>query len=152
MTQSTEGCPHRTRFGRITYLTLIFLLICAAGYFRLRLPQAPLLDPDIGGYLEPALLALSGHGFQHIEGRGFVYPGFVYLILALFRDFRAITIVQHISGLAAGGVLLACWNRCLSLIPRPITPKPVYRILGLLIAALFLFNTSVVRLEPLIRP
>ena len=152
MTQSTEGCPHRTRFGRITYLTLIFLLICAAGYFRLRLPQAPLLDPDIGGYLEPALLALSGHGFQHIEGRGFVYPGFVYLILALFRDFRAITIVQHISGLAAGGVLLACWNRCLSLIPRPITPKPVYRILGLLIAALFLFNTSVVRLEHLIRP
>jgi hypothetical protein len=151
-TQSTEGCPRRTRFGGITYVALIFLLICAAGYFRLRLPPAPLVDPDVGGYLEPALLALSGHGFQHIEGRSFVYPGFVYLILAAFPDFRAITVAQHISGLAAGGVLLACWNRCWSLIPRPITPKPVYRILGLMVAALFLFNTSVVRLEHLIRP
>jgi hypothetical protein len=152
MTESTEGCPHPTRFGRITYVALIFILICAAAYFRLRLPREPLLDPDVWGYLEPALLALTGHGFQHIEGRAFVYPGFVYLILAVFRDFRAITIVQHLSGLAAGGVLLACWNRCLGLIPRPNTPKPVYRILGLLVAALFLFNTSVVRFEHLIRP
>jgi hypothetical protein len=144
--------PHDSPFERIIYVTLIILLFSWACYFRSRLPQEPLIDPDVDGYLGPGLLALTGHGFQHIEGRSFVYPGFVYLILAVFRDFRAITIVQHLSGLAAGGVLLACWNRCLSFIPRPVTPKSVYRILGLLVAALFLFNTSVVRLEHLIRP
>jgi hypothetical protein len=143
---------HVFRFERILYVTLLTLLFCGAAHFRLSLPQEPLIDPDVGGYLGPGLQALTGHGFQHIEGRSFVYPGFVYLILAVFRDFRAITIIQHLSGLAAGGVLLACWNYCLSLIPSPITPKPVYRILGLLVAALFLFNTSVVRLEHLIRP
>jgi hypothetical protein len=143
---------HDFPLERTLYVTLLILLFSCAGYFRLRLPQEPLIDPDVDGYLGPGLLALTGHGFQHIEGRSFVYPGFVYLILAVFRDFRAITIVQHLSGLAAGGVLLSCWNRCLSLIPRPITPKSVYRTLGLLVAALFLFNTSVVRFEHLIRP
>ncbi len=143
---------HDSPLERILYIALLVLLFCCAGYFRLRLPREPLIDPDVDGYLGPGLLALTGHGFQHIEGRSFVYPGFVYLILAVFRDFRAITVVQHLSGLAAGGVLLACWNRCLSLIPRPITPKPVYRLFGLLVAGLFLFNTSVVRLEHLIRP
>jgi hypothetical protein len=148
----TPTRPHDSRLERIIYITLSILLFSCAGYFRLRLPQEPLIDPDVDGYLGPGLLALTGHSFQHIEGRSFVYPGFVYLILAVFRDFRAITIVQHLSGLAAGGVLLSSWNRCLSLIPRPITPKSVYRTLGLLVAALFLFNTSVVRLEHLIRP
>jgi hypothetical protein len=143
---------HVFPLARIIYITLFILLFSCAGYFRFRLPQEPFIDPDVDGYLGPGLLALTGNGFQHIEGRSFVYPGFVYLILAVFRDFRAITIVQHLSGLAAGGVLLACWDRCFNLIPRPITPKPVYRILGLLVAALFLFNTSVVRLEHLIRP
>ncbi len=141
-----------SHLARILYIVLLIFLFSCAAYFRWGLPQEPLIDPDVDGYLGPGLLALTGHGFQHIEGRSFVYPGFVYLILAFFRDFRAITIVQHLSGLAAGGVLLACWNRCLSLIPSPITPKPVYRLLGLLVAALFLFNTSVVRLEHLIRP
>src|ERR1700759_3083587 len=148
----TSPRRHDSSLERIIYVTLLILLFCCAGYFRLRLRQEPFIDPDVDGYLGPGLLALTGHGFQHIEGRSFVYPGFVYSILAVFRDFRAITIVQHLSGLAAGGVLLSCWNCCLSLIPRPITPKSVYRTLGLLVAALFLFNTSVVRLEHLIRP
>ncbi len=154
MTESTatEEDLRRSLFERFTYLTLVLLLMCAAGFFRLRLPQEPLIDPDVGGYLDPALLALTDHGFQHREGRSFVYPGFVYLTLATFGDFRAISIIQHLLGLAAGGVLLACWNRCLRFIKRPITPTLIYRLLGLLVAALFLFNSSVVRFEHLIRP
>src|SRR6185295_12003672 len=63
-----------------------------------------------------------------------------------------ITIVQHLLGLATGGVLLVCWNRSLNFIQRPVTPRLIGQFLGLLVAALFLFNTSVVRLEHAIRP
>jgi hypothetical protein len=154
MLQTIAG-PEKSRrplFARIIYLTLALLLVCAAAFFRLRLPQEPFVDPDVAGYLDPALLALTDHGFQHIEGRSFVYPGFVYLILGTFRDFRAISIVQHLSGLAAGGILLACWNRSLTFILKPVTPTIIGPLLGLLVAALFLFNASVVRLEQMIRP
>jgi hypothetical protein len=143
---------HRFLCARIIYLTLALLLMCAAAFFRWRIPQEPLIDPDVGGYLDPALLALTDHGFQHLEGRSFVYPGFVYLILGTFRDFRAISIVQHLMGLAAGGILLACWNLSLTFIKKPVTPTIIGHLLGLLVAALFLFNTSVIRLEHLIRP
>jgi hypothetical protein len=139
-------------FARIAYIALALLLMCAAGCFRLGLPQEPLIDPDVDGYLDPALLALTDHGFQHIEGRSFVYPGFVYLILGTFHNFRAISIVQHLLGLAAGGIQLSCWNRSLSFIKKPVTPTIICRLLGLLVAALFLFNTSVIRLEAVIRP
>jgi hypothetical protein len=154
-TLQTIAGPVKTRrplFARIVYLTLALLLLCAAAFFRFRLPQDPLVDPDVAGYLDPALLALTDHGFQHIGGRSFVYPGFVYLVLGTFRDFRAISIVQHLSGLAAGGILLACWNRSLTFILKPVTPTIIGRLLGLLVAALFLFNASVVRLEQTIRP
>ena len=139
-------------FARIAYIALALLLTCAAGFFRLGLPQEPLIDPDVDGYLDPALLALTDHGFQHVEARSFVYPGFVYLVLGTFHDFRAISIVQHLLGLAAGGIQLSCWNRSLSFIKKPVAPIVVRRLLGLLVAALFLFNTSVIRLEAMIRP
>ena len=139
-------------FARIIYIALALLLICAAGFFRLRLPHEPLIDPDVGAYLGPTLQALTDHGLNHSGGVSFVYPGFLYLILRTFRDFRAITIVQHLLGLATGGVLLVCWNRSLNFIQRPVTPRLIGQFLGLLVAALFLFNTSVVRLEHAIRP
>ncbi len=151
-TTAAKEKSRRSLLQRISYITLDLLLICAAGFFRLRLPQEPLIDPDVGGYLNPALQALTDHGFQHSGGVTFFYPGFVYLILGTFRDFRAISIVQHLLGLAAGGILLACWNRSLSFIRKPVTPALICRLLGLLVAALFLFNTSVLRLEHAIRP
>ena len=40
--------------------------------------------------------------FGHTNGRNFLYPGFLYLILSVFADFRAITFVQHLLGLTAG--------------------------------------------------
>jgi hypothetical protein len=139
-------------FARIIYIALALLLVCAAGFFRLRFPHEPLIDPDVGAYLGPTLQVLTDHGFQHSGGVSFVYPGFLSLILRTFRDFRAITIVQHLFGLATGGVLMVCWNQSLNLIQKPVTPKVVGQFLGLLVAALFLFNTSAVRLEHAIRP
>jgi hypothetical protein len=151
-TNTAKENQRRSLFGRITYITIALLLICTAGLFRLRLPQEPLIDSDVQAFLGPALTVLTDQGFQHSAGVSFVYPLFAYLILGVFGKFRAITIVQHLLGLAAGGILLACWNRSLSFIKKPVTSTPICRLLGLLVAALFLFNTSVIRLEHAIRP
>jgi hypothetical protein len=151
-TNTAKENQRRSLFGRITYITIALLLMCTAGFFRLRLPQEPLIDSDVQAFLGPALTLLTDQGFQHSAGVSFVYPLFAYLILGVFGKFRAITIVQHLLGLAAGGILLACWNRSLSFIKKPVTSTPICRLLGLLVAALFLFNTSVIRLEHAIRP
>jgi hypothetical protein len=151
-TNTAKENPRRSLCGRIAYITIALLLMCAAGFFRLRFPQEPLIDSDVVAFLGPAMSALTDHGFQHSAGVSFVYPGFVYLILGVFRNFRAISIIQHLLGLATGGILLACWNRSLSFIKKPVTSTLICRLLGLLVAALFLFNTSVIRLEHAIRP
>ena len=111
-----------------TYGVLILLLFAGAALFRFRFPLQPLIDGDIGGYLEPALLQLTHGQFQHVEGRGFVYPGFIFLVLRVFQDFRAITVVQHLLGLAAGAVLLACWNLARTLMRKPTIPTEFYRL------------------------
>jgi hypothetical protein len=136
----------------LTYTGLALLLFSAALLYRFKLPPEPFIDSDLGGYLEPALRQLTHGQFLQVEGRNFVYPGFIYLILRVFRDFRATAIIQHLLGLAAGAVLLACWSCAGTLIKRAIIPAGLYRLCGLPVATLFLFNTSVIRLEHLIRP
>jgi hypothetical protein len=138
--------------SRLSYTALTLLLFGGAFLFRFKLPLQPFIDSDVGGYLEPALLQLAHGQFQHVEGRSFVYPGLIYLILRVFPDFRAITIIQHLLGLAAGAVLLACWNCARTLMRNPMIPLGIYRLSGIIVAASFLFNTSVIRLEHLVRP
>jgi hypothetical protein len=55
-------------------------------------------------------------------------------------------------GVASGGVLLVCWNCARALIKNPTIPIGTYRLCGLPVAALYLFNTSAVRFEHFIRP
>ncbi|PYK77364.1 MAG: hypothetical protein DME37_12690 [Verrucomicrobia bacterium] len=81
-------------------------------------PLTPIADPDTWGYLSPALRKLTCADFGHTQGRNFLYPGFLYLVLRSFGDFRAIAIVQHLLGVAAGGVLLLTWRRLPCLCPR----------------------------------
>jgi hypothetical protein len=140
----------RNRFSQIVYFALTLILFCCAAHFRFQLPQAPFIDPDVRGYLVPALSALAGHGFEHVEGRSFVYPGIVFLILKVCRHFSAVTLFQHMLGLGAGGLLLVVWIRAGLLLGK--TSDLVYRFVGLSLSALFLFNTSVLRFEYLIRP
>src|SRR6516164_10552524 len=102
--------------SRLIYATLTVSLITAALFFRFELPRQPFIDGDVGGYLLPALLQLTHGNFQRLGGRSFVYPGFIYLILLVFKDFRAITLIQHLMGVASGGVLLVCWNCARALI------------------------------------
>src|SRR4051812_23448923 len=104
---------------RVAYWTAVGVIFGWAAWRRFSLPLEPIADLDIWGYLAPALVKLTRGEFVH-EGRNFVYPGFLFLLLRAFGDFRAITIVQHILGLAGGGLILMAWETVRSLSPVPI--------------------------------
>jgi hypothetical protein len=127
-------------------------LLAWGAWVRFRLPLEPIVDADIEGYLGPALSALSGHHFVHVLGRSFPYPGFVFLVLRLFGDFRAIAIVQHLLGVAAGAVILLAWNAVGRLVPPGGFPKPLYPFLGLAPAWTYLESDAMIVFEHHIRP
>ena len=140
------------RFLTPCYLAAAVLLLAWGAERRFRLPQQPLIDPDILGYLGPAISALAGKPFPHLLGRSFPYPAFVYLILRLFGDFRAICVVQHLLGLAAGGLVLLAWNAAVALTPAGGIPRPLFRCLGLLPAYICLGSATAITFEHEIRP
>src|SRR5438270_10929537 len=94
------------RLPKILYWIVVAVLFALAAWQRFSLPLDPIADPDTWGYLAPALRKLLGAEFGHTYGRNFVYPAFVFSILRVFADFRAILIAQHLLGLLAGGLLL----------------------------------------------
>src|SRR3982751_3817649 len=93
------------------YWVVLGLVFAGAAWQRFKLPLTPIADPDTWGYLSPALRKLTGAEFGHTQGRNFLYPGFLYLVLQCFGDFRAIAIVQHLLGVAAGGFFFFPWRR-----------------------------------------
>ena len=120
-------------------------------WLRFSLPLDPIADPDTWGYLAPALQKLTGSGFGH-EGRNFVYPGFLFLLLRLFGDFRAITITQHLLGLAAGSFLLVTWRRVRTFVEASRLNAGTRDFLGLIAAAIFFLAGEPIRTEMQIRP
>src|SRR5947207_9925172 len=103
--------PRRDSLWRLCYWTALALVFAWAVWQRFKLPLDPIADPDTWGYLSPALRKLTGAEFGHTNGRNFVYPAFVFLLLRLFADFRAITIAQHFLGLLAVAFFLLTWKR-----------------------------------------
>src|SRR5881392_4342564 len=93
------------------YWSGVVILFGLAARRRFTLPLDPIADPDTWGYLSPALRKLTGAPFGHTSGRNFLHPGFLYVVLRCFGDFPAIGIVQHLAGLAAGGLFLLTWRR-----------------------------------------
>ena len=90
----------RRVFFWLTTAALVLILLWAA-QARALWPRWPIADPDSWGYLHPALSKLLGGAFEHTNGRNFVYPGFLYLILRATADFGAIPFAQHALGLAS---------------------------------------------------
>ncbi len=101
--------------GYFVWLAVALIMLCWGAKQRFFLPLDPLADGDCYGYLNPALSKLTGGGFEHSTGREFLYPAFVFLNLCVFGDFRAITICQHLAGLATAGVMLLAWQQLLAL-------------------------------------
>lgn len=127
-------------------------LFAWAAWQRFSLPFDPITDPDMWGYLSPALRKLIGAEFAHTEGRNFLYPGFLFLLLRVFGDFRAITVAQHILGLLAGIILLLTWRRARVFTPSPRVGLVAYEWMGLLAAGIFLLATEPTRFETQLRP
>jgi hypothetical protein len=112
------------------------LVFAGAAWQRFSRPLDPIADPDTWGYLSPALRKLTGAEFGHTNGRNFLYPGFLYLVLAAFGDFRAIGVVQHLLGLAAGGIFLVTWRRVRVFVPNSLLNPATYYLIGLIGAAI----------------
>lgn len=133
---------------RIVYVLVVALLFFGAAYGRFSIPQTPLADTDFG-YLLPALSKLGGGSFEYLNGVNFLYPGFVYLLLRTFGDFRALGIVQHMMGLAAGTLFLAAWHRLSDFLPKH---RGLHRWLGLFGVTIYLFANHPIVFESQIRP
>jgi hypothetical protein len=136
----------------VGYIASAVALLVWAALLRFRLPQVPFIDPDVEGYLGPSLVALAGKPFPHLIGRSFPYPAFVFLILRIFGDFRAIPVCQHVIGLGAGALILIAWNAIRDLAPTGGIPKPLFRYMGLAPAYVFLGSATTVSFELQIRP
>ena len=147
---NSSGRPLRTKVGQLVYWSAVAVIFAWAAWLRFRLPLDPIVVPN---YVTPALKKLAGGEFGqiHLE-RTIIYPGFVYLLVRIFGDFRAITITQNLLGLSAGIVFLLTWRRIRDFIPRPELPYPIYRWLGLLAAAVYLFSGGPLLFERDIRP
>ena len=146
----SSGWSPAAKVGEFAYWTAVAVIFAWAAWLRFRLPLEPIAVPD---YLLPALKKLIGDEFGDIAlGRTIIYPGFVYLVLRVFGDFRGITVIQHLLGLVAGGVLLLTWRRIRDFIPSAHLPFPIYRCLGLIAAAIYIFSREPLWFEMSIRP
>ena len=138
--------------ARSAYGFSLIVLFAWAAWRRFSLPLEPVADLDTWGYLSPALLKLNGGEFTHVCGRNFVYPGFLLLILRTFGDFRAVVIVQHLLGLAGGGLLLLTWRRVRTFVAASRLDDRAHLVLGLIFAGVFLLAGEPIRAEMGIRP
>jgi len=138
---------------RIYYWSGVVILFAWGAWQRFALPLDPIADPDLGWYLGPALRKIVGAGFSPVPyGHNFIYPGFIYLLLRAFGDFRAIGAAQHILGLLAGGMLLLTWRRARVFVLRSRVDHASYDALGLLATAIFLLASEPIHFEMQLRP
>jgi hypothetical protein len=137
---------------QVCYWTALAVVFTWAIWQRFALPLTPIADPDTWGYLSPALRKLTGAEFGHSQGRNFLYPGFLYLVLRCFGDFRAIGVVQHLLGLAAGGLFLLTWRHLRVFVPDSSVNPSLHDAFGLAGAAIYLLASDTIRIETQLRP
>lgn len=142
----------RRRLYRILFHCAWIGIVLRAAYLRFSLPQTPLADNDIWGFLNPSLQSLIGNGFTHTDNRNSLYPRLICILLAIFQDFRVIAVLQHILGLATGTLLLASWQAARRFFSKPKLPEWLFDLGGLLTMAMYLFATEPVQFEHFIRP
>jgi len=144
--------PGKDLLWPICYWATVAFIFAWAVWQRFKLPLNPIADPDTWGYLSPALHKLTGAEFGHSQSRNFLYPGFLYLVLRCFGDFRAIGVVQHLLGLAAGGLFLLTWRRVRAFVPDSLVNPSLHDAFGLAGAAIYLLASDTIRTETQLRP
>jgi len=144
--------PGKDLLWPICYWATVAFIFAWAVWQRFKLPLNPIADPDTWGYLSPALRKLTGAEFGHSQSRNFLYPGFLYLVLRCFGDFRAIGVVQHLLGLAAGGLFLLTWRRVRAFVPDSLVNPSLHDAFGLAGAAIYLLASDTIQTETQLRP
>jgi hypothetical protein len=137
----------------IAALVLVLAAVLWGTKQRSGLPAVPLLTPDSWGYLHPALSWLGGAGFQQTDGRAWLYPAILSLILKVVGDFSWIVRVQQFFGLTGAPLLWFGLRIWLSLFPKRTAVCHGFAVLlGAMTAAIYLLNTTQVRFEMTIQP
>src|SRR5438552_18823439 len=139
--------PGKDLLWPICYWATVAFIFAWAVWHSFKLPLDPIADPDTWGYLSPALRKLTGAEFGHSQGRNFLYPGFLYLVLRCFGDFRAIGVVQHLLGLAAGGLFLLTWRRLRVFVLDSLVNCSLNYALGLAGESISLLGSDPIRFE-----
>jgi hypothetical protein len=137
---------------RFYFWAWVTVLFAVAAWQRFALPLDPIADSDVWGYLAPALRKLVGEDFGHTYGRNFAYPAFVFSLLRIFQDFRAIVIAQHLLGLLAVALFLVTWRRARVFVRDSRLSLAVHDGLGLLAATILLLAAEPIRAEMQLRP
>src|SRR5678816_833891 len=119
---------------------------------RFSLPLIPFSDADTWGYLHPAITLFTRGDFVHTYARSFVYPLCIHVVLRIFGDYAALSVVQHLSGLGAALILLVTWNRIPHFVNLPSPFPEAHRWLGLVPFGMYLFSATTIELEHTIRP
>ena len=146
--------PYSSAMGWVgpVYGFLLVTILGVAAFQRFRLPQMPIVDDDVWGYLHPAFSRLQGGPFQHTQGRNFLYPAFLWVVLSIFGDYRFISGCQHTLGVATGALLAAAWNVLCALMPASRRARWGARFFGLLLVADFSWSQVPLLFEHTVRP
>lgn len=113
-----------------------------ATLLRFHIPPIPFTTDDSIGYLGVPLQVFERHTFQSI-GRGIVYPGFLTLILLVFKSVNYIPVIQHLMGIGAGILLVCSWNKLYRLFLADYggrLKKTFYYSMGVLTLSVFLLS------------
>ncbi|MEO6847219.1 MAG: hypothetical protein ABI443_06885 [Chthoniobacterales bacterium] len=134
-------------------LFLVLLLIVWGWIIRQSVPTVPLADPDSWGYLYPALSWVGGAGFVQADGRGFLYPAILAIILKCGAGFSAITFCQQFLGLSGAIVIWIIFSRWLSLFDAESMHVRIFGYCLITLAiALYVLSPSAIIYERFIRP
>ncbi len=135
---------------QIIYWTLLALLFWKAAAMRFDLPDWPIAGRDSWGYSHAAFSKFAGGPFVHSHGRNFVYPGLQLLAMSIGKTVGAITVLQHLLGLATGALLLLCWERLRRFVR--VLPQALHSLGGLALAAIYLLSSRPIQYEHDLRP
>ena len=143
--------PRRLQVVRLVSWLAVISFFSLAAQRRFSLPITPILDVDSANFLWPALLKLNGAGFVHNAGLTFIYPGFLFLLLRVFGGFSAITVAQHLLGLASGLFFLRAWNRLHAFVAPAAPRRAAQAAIGLLGAGIYLLSPIPIFFEHQVR-
>lgn len=131
------------------YTTGAVLLLIAALLSRLNTAILPIYDPDITGYLGPAITWLKHHSIENIQNRTYPYQVFVLFILGVTESFKALVVAQHLLGLMS---ILLFWHLAFMFLNTSGFKNVVTYLLAFVLLLHYSTQPATVLQEKMIRP